>query len=259
MINIGSDSNPRRIVAQLDEDGVVCLTDVVPSDWLARTRAAVVDHLRDHGEHDHFIRSPHLQIDSPTADFINSPSVRALLDGIVKTRFPDGSADAELVGAALRIIAGPKGEGDAWWFHYDASVVTMIVPLFIPDAGRGNSGELVGFFNRRPFRRFVISNIVGKAVSQSAFYRRRILRRLDTPDFGRIVDMQVGNLYLLWGYRSLHANMPCQAGALRATLLLHFGRPHGRSKTLHNARRVHKAIRDARHTPEGSAAVRSGF
>lgn len=241
-------ADPQQIADLLDQCGVVALDDAVPTDWLTQARTAVEDLLRKYGEHDHFIRSPQGDEHSAVEAFISSPSVMALLNELVAARFPDGTAEPELTGTALRVIAGPKGVGDAWWFHYDASVVTMIVPLFIPDAGSGNSGELVGFFNKRPFRRFVIANIIGKAVSQSRFYRWLILHRFGAPNYGQIVDMKVGNIYLLWGYRSLHANMPCEAGAVRATLLLHFGRPHGLSPTLHRAVRLQNAVRGLRAT-----------
>ena len=38
---------------------------------------------------------------------------------IVRARFPEGPAELALIGSALRIIAGPRGEGDAFWFHYE--------------------------------------------------------------------------------------------------------------------------------------------
>jgi|ERR1700730_6293959 hypothetical protein len=119
----------------------------------------------------------------------------------------------------------------------------MVVPIFMPDAERGNSGELVGLFNKRPFRRFVLANIIDKVVGQSRLYRRHILRRLDRTDYLQVVEMEVGNLYLFWGYRSLHGNMPCESGALRATLLLHFGRQHGSSEALTAAVRLGQSLR----------------
>jgi hypothetical protein len=122
----------------------------------------------------------------------------------------------------------------------------------MPDAEPGNSGELVGLFNKRPFRRFVLANIIDKAFGQSQFYRSHILRRLDRTDYLRRVDMKVGNLYLFWGYRSLHGNMPCESGALRATLLLHFGRPHGSSDTLTAAVKLGQSLRTLGAKREGT-------
>ena len=145
--------DPLEIADQLDETGVVCLENAVPEEWLVRARADIEDRLRTHGVRDHFIRSPQGEEHSAADDFISSPSVLALLTEVVRARFPDAPTDLELTGSALRIIAGPRGEGDAYWFHYDASVVTMVVPIFLPATGRGNSGELVGLFNKRPFRR----------------------------------------------------------------------------------------------------------
>jgi hypothetical protein len=235
--------DPLRIAEQLDETGVVCLENAVAEEWLADARADVQDRLLSHGVHDHFIRSPHGEGHSAAEAFINNPSVLSLLTDVVRARFPEGPAELELTGSALRVIAGPRGEGDAYWFHYDASVVTVVVPIFLPTAERGNSGELVGLFNKRPFRRFVLANIIDKIVGQSQFYRRHILRRLDDTGYLQRVDMEVGNLYLFWGYRSLHGNMPCESGALRATLLLHFGRPHGSSDALTAAVRIGQSLR----------------
>jgi hypothetical protein len=110
----------------------------------------------------------------------------------VRARFPEGPAELGLISSALRM---------------------MVVPIFMPDAERGNSGELVGLFNKRPFRRFVLANIIDKVVGQSRFYRRRIPRRLDRTDYLQVVDMEVGNLYLFWGYHSLHGNMPYALGS----------------------------------------------
>jgi hypothetical protein len=239
--------DPPRIAAQLDETGVVCIENAVPREWIRQARAEVDDRLSAHGLHDHFVRSPQTEAHSAAGDFINSPSVLSLLTHVVRARFPDGPTELELTGSALRIIAGPRGEGDAYWFHYDASVVTMVVPIYLPATRPGNSGELVGLFNKRPFRRFVLANIVDKVLGQSQFYRNRILRRLDDTGYLHRVDMKVGNLYLFWGYRSLHGNMPCESGALRATLLLHFGRPHGSSDALTAAVRIGQSLRSLGH------------
>jgi hypothetical protein len=238
-----SSGDPLTIAAQLDATGVVCLEGAVSAEWLAHARADVQDRLSTYGERDHFVRSPETEEHSAAEAFINSPAVLSMLADVVRVRFPEGPAELELTGSALRVIAGPRGEGDAFWFHYDASVVTMVVPIFLPEAERGNSGELVGLFNKRPFRHSVLANIIDKAIGQSRFYRRHILRRIDNPDYLHRVDMKVGNVYLFWGYRSLHGNMPCESGALRATLLLHFGRPHGSSDTLTAAVRFGQSLR----------------
>ena len=237
--------DPRRIPDELDETGVVCLENAVSRQWLAQARAAVENQLTVHGEDNHFISWPRGEELTAVETFIESPSVRALLNEVVRARFPQGGVDAELTDTTLRIIAGPRDEGDASRFHYDAGVVTMCVPIILPDSGRATSGELVGLFNNRPFRRSVLVNIVEKFIIQTGFYRSRIQRRLGRNGGVQIVDMKVGNLYLFWGYRSLHGNLPCKPGAVRATLLLHFGRPHT-SGVLAAAVRLEQRLRGRR-------------
>jgi hypothetical protein len=251
--------DPLKIADELDQTGVVCLQNSVPDEWLTQAKADVDERLRNHGEHDHFIRSPEREELSAAAAFINNPDVLAVLRETVRARFPRNPADLELTGSALRIIAGPRGEGDAFWFHYDASAVTMVVPIYLPDGEPGNSGELVGLFNKRPFRRLVLANIIDKAVGQSGFYRNRILRKLDRSGYLHRVDMEVGNAYLFWGYRSLHGNMPCASGAVRATLLLHFGRPHGSSDSLTAAVKFGQSLRRLGQKRAGAMAGEGGY
>ncbi len=237
--------DPRAIADKLDADGVVQLDDAVAPEWVAAAQEAVERLIRTQGERDHFIRSPHGAEHRVEEAILTDPGVRKLLEDVVRTRFPEGVVNAELTDSALRVIAGPRGVGDAYWFHYDASVLTMMVPIFLPKADPGMSGELVGLFNNRPVRRFALVNVIDKVVGQSGMYRRRILRRIERGYRPPSVEMEVGNAYLFWGYRSLHGNMPVESGAVRATLLLHFGRPHVSSRLLKTAVRVRRMLRPA--------------
>lgn len=239
--------DPLRIVDQLDETGVMCLENAVPTEWLADVRTEVQDWLLNHGVRNHLIHLPQGEGQSAADAFVNNRAVLSLLGEIVRSRFPD--ADPELIVSALRVAAEPRSENDAFGFHYDASVVTMIVPIFLPDAEPGNAGEFVALLNKRPFRRFVLSHIIDKAIGQSRLYRSHILRRLDRTGYLQKVDMELGNLYLFWGYRSLHGNMPCESGALRTTLILHFGRTQVSGKTLTAAARLGRSLRTLGQKP----------
>jgi hypothetical protein len=52
------------------------------------------------------------------------------------------------------------------------------------------------------------------------------------------VAMKPGNIYFFWGYRSIHANEPCDPNQIRATALLHFGDPYKASQARTFLRRV---------------------
>jgi hypothetical protein len=71
--------DPQKIAHQLDQAGVVCVENAVPTQWLAQARANVEDRLVNHGEHDHFIRPPEGEEHSATEAFISSPAVQTLL------------------------------------------------------------------------------------------------------------------------------------------------------------------------------------
>jgi hypothetical protein len=40
------------------------------------------------------------------------------------------------------------------------------------------------------------------------------------------VALVPGNLYLFWGYRTIHTNEPCDPDKVRATALFHYSNPH---------------------------------
>ncbi len=207
-------------------EGVVCLDDVVSPAWLKSARAYVESHLSEKGEHDDTIRLSQLD-DSPARLLITDPDIQDLLAGLTEESCPNGlPQDAADVHIMLRILAGPVRDGVPYWFHYDASVVTMILPIMVPDTGPGESGELILLPNRRPFHGSVLRNIAEKLMTQNPLYRRRIKRQVQGADGRHVVNLQPGSAYLFWGYRALHGNMPCASNALRATLMLHYGDPH---------------------------------
>ena len=44
--------------------------------------------------------------------------------------------------------------------------------------------------------------------------------------------MKEGNIYIMNGYKTIHANYPVDLSQERMTLLLHYGNPHSTSKIL---------------------------
>lgn len=210
----------------MDRNGVVRLDGVVSSAWLKSARAYVESHLSENGERDATIRLSEID-DSPARPLITDPDIQGLLAGLTETGCPNGlPQDPADVHIMLRILAGPVRDGVPYWFHYDASVVTMIFPIMVPDTAPGESGELILLPNRRPFHRSVLRNIAEKLTTQNPLYRRRIKRQVQRANGQHVVELAPGSAYLFWGYRALHGNMPCASNATRATLMLHYGDPH---------------------------------
>lgn len=131
----------------------------------------------------------------------------------------------------LRCVQGESGRSESNRFHFDASFVTALLPIEVPDATiPGEQGNLLVFANRRRIRRTVLANVIEKTLIQNAFTKRLITLgirlHLLRPQRIRLVP---GNLYLFWGYRSLHASEPCPPTTRRSTLIFHYGDPHAGS------------------------------
>ena len=143
----------------------------------------------------------------------------------------------------LRCLTGDVGRSTrhSLKFHFDSYVVTLILPIEIP-AGLGN-GEFIMLPNVRDIRRSYARNLLDKLWLDHPA-RQAILRRQwkQHPDSFVRIALIPGNLYLLWGYRSIHTNAPCDKDKVRATALFHYGNPHRDSK-------LRKFLARSRHQP----------
>ncbi len=233
--------DPNIVTDALDERGMVCLDNAVSPDWLADAAAEVERYLRVHGERFHLVDRIPGDTECPTIDSVaHDPDTLRFLTDIVRSRLPERAADPATFRPRLRIVAGQVTGTDAFSFHYDAEAVTLVVPIILPDTPRGLAGEMVGQFNKRPFRRSVIANLFDKMIGLSPVYRWWLLR--GEGDRTTMAEWKVGNAYLFWGYRSLHGLSPVEAGAVRATLVMHFGLPHGSNRVLASAARLRATI-----------------
>ncbi|NKQ12762.1 hypothetical protein [Pseudomonas sp. SST3] len=157
-----------------------------------------------------------------------APEFRALLDGIYQAATGKTAYSDEIL-KVLRCVQGDSGRRESNCFHYDASLVTVLLPIEIPQDGV-DRGDLIMFPNLRPVRSNVLFNVLEKVLLQNPVSRKfisaAIRHGLLRPEKLQLVP---GNLYLFWGYRTLHANEPCDPASRRATAIFHYGDPHAGS------------------------------
>jgi hypothetical protein len=129
----------------------------------------------------------------------------------------------------LRCLAGRSGQRHSLNFHYDSYVVTVLVPISIPQGK--TSGQLVMIPNVRPVRKWYALNMLDKARVDNGL-SHRILKWMHRANLPRIVrvKMKPGDLCVFWGYRSIHSNEPCDPDKIRATALFHYADPHRDSR-----------------------------
>lgn len=188
--------------------------------------------LSRHGNADFSLVDVGADSDLAVSRLVNDSELKGLLSDLAVAACPRPADTLEAPLGVLRVMVGSEGKGNSYHCHYDAHAVTMIVPLVIPDGAVGKCGELVVFPNRRPFRRSVAVNMTEKLFAQNPYSNRKMMTAAMRKREVQPKQLRPGNAYLMWGYRSLHGNMPCAAGLVRATLAIHYANPHGNHPAL---------------------------
>jgi len=235
-----------EVAERLDRTGFVCLENIILPDWLKDAQENVESWLAEYGEHGFCIIRASNETDTPAHRLVSDPGVRTIFENLARDRCPRGLGQNDEIYSVLRVLAGPERKATSFKFHYDAAVVTMLVPLFIPTEGAGRSGDLILFPNRRPFRRSATLNIFEKVITQNWLYRKRILQEFNRAPEKYSVQLKPGNAYLFWGYRTFHGNGHCAPNTVRATLLLHYGNPHGGNPVLAAVKSVRRMVDHSR-------------
>lgn len=228
---------------ELDERGVVRLQDVFTDEWLTALRSSVTDYIAGRGDGDFFIYEPDHEIGSPAHRLVSDPALRQLFSEATRLRLPKADS-AQRVRCVIPVRAGNGSKMRSNLFHYDASVLTMVVPIFIPQETIGTCGELAVIGNKRPFRRFVGSHLVDTVLTSNPRYRRKVALSVHGAPEKYIVPLQPGDAYVFWGYRTFHGNLDCAPGLVRATLVFQFGEVHSGSGALKLAWRFSRSRRD---------------
>ncbi|HEX2284850.1 MAG TPA: hypothetical protein VHI10_08500 [Mycobacterium sp.] len=234
--------SPVDVAGEMNTCGVACLRSVVSEDWLAAARELVTAYLPANGEHERFSENPDGVIATFVERLVTEAGLKQLMRSLAAADCPSLRLD-DRVGSALRVLTGP-GPDKPLWFHYDETVVSVVVPIVIPHGLPGFSGELVLSPNRRSYRRFAVANIVEKLIVQNNIYRRWYTRNLGEDR--RVIPLEPGNAYVFWGYRTFHATLPCPPDSLRVTLMLHYGALHSGSRALAAAKSFRRWLREWR-------------
>lgn len=125
----------------------------------------------------------------------------------------------------LRCLAGKSGVKNSLIFHYDSYVVTALVPILIPKDGLG--GDLLMYPNTRRIRNAYLFNAIDKVLLDNPVTQWVLRACIDRKGLSPLrIRMMPGNIYLFWGYRSIHTNEPCDTDKVRATALFHYANPH---------------------------------
>lgn len=165
---------------------------------------------------------------TPLAELSASPHFRDLMHFLYR-RGSGNPPPQQGIHTVLRCLTGISGQAHNYRFHYDTHLVTALAPVLIPDHGK--AGHLILARWHRSLRKFYLVSFLDRALVQNLISRHvlRIISQLFPGSFIEVA-MVPGNLYIFYGYRIVHGNLPCDVDQIRATALLHFGNPHEQSR-----------------------------
>lgn len=222
-----SDASIDALFADINRNGFGVIRDCVPPAQLATMQDFVQRQVADNGGQYLSLAGPdsvsgtYLQALSASAEFRRV--CRALCGKATGTIVPDTGFYQ-----VLRCLSGTKGARHSYFFHFDSFVLTALVPILIP--AEGPPGDLLMFPNVRPVRSSYVGNLLDKLLLDNKLtqilLKRGVLANILHPVK---VRMDPGHIYLFWGYRSVHANEPCEPDKIRSTALFHYLNPHAGS------------------------------
>lgn len=247
-----SEAQIKSLIETIDQFGYAVLPDWASREQLEQLQNLVVSAVTAAGNNYVALSGNEAVAGTPLEEWGNSREFIDLCRRIVVGATGQQSKDSGLQ-QTLRCLTGDGGRRESLIFHYDSFVLTTIMPVCMPD--EGESGDLLMLPSRRPLRRNYALNLLDKLLVDNRWMQRRLAKRFanKAEAFTRI-RMFPGNLYLFWGYRSLHTNLPVAPDALRATAVFHYHNVHGSSSLASRVRRSLNGFKpaqtpvDATHT-----------
>lgn len=217
-----------KIENHLKKDGFYCLEKSLDLKALATFQNEIEVLINTKGKRYFSLINHYKNIGSKFNLFDKSCNLKKFLFYLAKSGTDKDVSYSEILNV-LRIVTGGSADGQSLKFHYDATVITALVPILIPVGPIEHCGHLLTYKNLRPIRNSALVNFIEKIILQNPISQKIIafltLRKIED----HICELKEGNIYFFYGYRTLHANLSVNPDYVRATLLFHFGNPHKNS------------------------------
>jgi hypothetical protein len=237
-----SDSDMGQLAADIDRQGYGTLPNCLSAAELQPLRAFAAQAIAQAGgEYVAFAGAERLE-GTVLGELPESPAFHALCRGLYE-RSTGKAGPAPAFYQLFRCLQGQSGQGHSYRFHYDSYVLTVLIPIALPETGA--AGDLLMLPNARPIRRYYVTNLLDKMLLDNRvtqFWLRTAHRRRKLA--ATRVRLRPGDMYFFWGYRSIHTNEACDPADLRATAVLHYADPH-RDSALRTLIRRARRLREA--------------
>lgn len=215
-----------RYAAEIDQNGYAVLERYIAPEVLQQGRSFIEQQVVAHAGEYFAIHGIEALGGTIIAALALSSPFKEMMRDLYRIQAGRDPAPTEQIFPVIRCLQGRTGLKQSHFYHFDATVVTALLPLHIPTEGK-HCGDLILFPNLRGIRFNALRNVIEKAVLHNTLSQKLVAFAVRRGWLKPIrLKLVPGNLYLFSGYRSLHANDVCDPKLLRATALFHFGNPH---------------------------------
>jgi hypothetical protein len=222
-----SDTAVTQVFDEIETNGFCCIPNYVQPRDLERMQQFVSNAV-EHSQHEYIVfKGSEAILGTGIDELAASPEFQSIFSRLYTLAVNRPAPRVEFY-QILRCLTGKGAAQNSLIFHYDSYLITALIPVTIPKSGM--RGDFLLFPNTRKVRSSYASNLLDKALLDNRLTQSILRKRAKAGDLSLTrIEMIPGNLYLFWGYRSIHTNEPCDPDAVRATVLFHFADPHATS------------------------------
>ena len=235
--------NLSDITSKIKQNGFYCLEGVVKPEFLSELQENVSQLISIYGKRYFSLIHPHTRLEDkgkisiPYQNIINNSDFSDLLSKL-SSDFSITKKDNSERFNILRVVTGEKTDDQSLKFHYDSTLVTALIPIYIPDGLENESGHLVVLPNARSIRNSILVNILEKFLIQNRLSQMVLPYLFLRSKKKKVLNLEPGNIYLFSGLQTLHSNFAVNKDYVRATLLCFYGNPYPDSKILNWVKRT---------------------
>jgi hypothetical protein len=206
----------RKVKRMLDDDGLAMLEDFIAPGFLAELQASITELIAKCYEGEK--RRPLVGSDLEGTIFwevtFSEFLMRFVNDLLADFRVNLEPGDVHPV---LNILTGDKGQDAVEDWHFDATYLTIAMPIIMPLPTAQGDGKFRIWPNVRSFSQNGTLNKIYWNLAKIDLLRR-MTRNV-------AINLVPGNLYFFYGFRCYHGVDKLDASELRANCLMNFGGP----------------------------------
>ncbi len=211
------------IKKKFENDGLVHLIDILTDDQINILKKFALENLKENQNKSFFLTSK--SNEKLSNFFQKNPEIykriRSIIFDLSKELNLKNFQDKEIY-SVLRVLHNKRIKKESYNFHFDAHIITLLVPIIIPNRDNSENGHLMISPNLRKNTKSITKNIIQKIFYQfliKIFSRKKFVMKL--LKLKKII-LKPGSMLIFNGFRSLHGNLEVDEKDTRATLLIHF-------------------------------------